>query len=377
MKHPIAAISFLFMISSHSPGQTPPPAMEISPPVATVREAGDAVAGHLLRQSSTPSSYMSELALEGLLELARVSGKDEYRKFAIEAATTRLRLSPETDVPWKSQPFGCLTFALYESTGDRAWLPVFLRESRLCRQDIWRNDDGIVLHPRGKKRGGGEAILIDSLQEYSARMARAGSIDSDPEWFTECVRQFRLHRAVVRYPDSGLWSQGRGWIGDQPDRLSPGAWSRGHGWLIRGMEHSLRHLPRESDGYRELRGYLVELADALLAVQSGDGMWRCLLTHPADKSPSETSGTGMIAYHLSRALHDGHLSDAKYRTAANKALTALPRYVLKDGTVLNTSPGPGPLETEEPWLKSEYPPGDPHGIFALLFAASSDYLLNP
>ncbi len=344
-------------------------------PTRTLSEAGEAIARSVLDQGKARTDYMYDLTLEGLLEYARVTENESHRQKVLQIVAEQRRITPETRVPWRRQPFSCLTYALYEATGDRAWLAHFIQESRLCRDEIWRDGDGIMLHPRGEKRGGGEAMLIDALQEYTARMARTGYVTGEPEWFAECAVQFRLYRPIVRYPDSGLWSQGRGWLGESPDALSPGAWSRGHGWLIRGMEMSLRYLPRDTAEYREVQGYLQELADALIAVQRPDGMWSCLLTRPAEQSPPETSGTAMIAYHLARSLHDGHLSGETYRAAARKAFDALPQYVLSDGTVLNTSPGPGPLESEQPWLRSEYPAGDPHGTFALLFAAAGEKLL--
>ncbi|TLD69772.1 hypothetical protein FEM03_15720 [Phragmitibacter flavus] len=345
-------------------------------PTQTMQEAGTAVANRVIATSSKQTGYMFDLTLEALLELSRITNNSTYRDHVLRIATNQRKLTPTTPAPWRQQPFNCLTFALFEATQDKSWLPIFLSESERCRNEIWRDPDGIILHPRGTKRGGGEAMLIDALQEYTSRMARTGFITKDPAWFAECARQFRLYRPIVRYPDSGLWSQGRGWISGQPSTLSPGAWSRGHGWLIRGMEQSLRYIPRDAAEYQEIQTHLSELADALLAVQLPSGMWSCLLTRSPDQSPAETSGTAMIAWHLARAIHDGHLTDPKYLASVKKALAALPQYVLTDGTVFNTSPGPGPLETEEPWLKSEYPPGDPHGTFSILFAAAAAYLLD-
>jgi rhamnogalacturonyl hydrolase YesR len=105
-------------------------------------------------------------------------------------------------------------------------------------------------------------------------------------------------------------------------------------------------------------------------------MWPWLLQRPTTNSPAETSGTAMIAWHLTRAILDGRLGDPKYLAAVQKAYAALPACVRDDGTVFNTSHGPGPLETETPWLVPTYPPGDPHGTFSLLYAASGEALLK-
>lgn len=142
------------------------------------------------------------------------------------------------------------------------------------------------------------------------------------------------------------------------------------------MEESLRYLPRDSAEYREVHGYFIELLDLLLPLQSPEGLWHCLLTRTPAESPLETSGSALIAAHIVRALYHKTLEGDKYRAAAQRVFAALPLYVQPDGIVLNTSPGPGPLETEEPWLKTDWPPGDPHGIFAVLHAASAERLLK-
>ena len=78
----------------------------------------------------------------------------------------------------------------------------------------------------------------------------------------------------------------------------------------------------------------------------------------------------MIASALARASREGTLPGDKYRDSAHRALVALPAYVDEDGVVLSVSPGPGPLEREEPWLVESFPPGNDHGTFALMFAAA-------
>jgi unsaturated rhamnogalacturonyl hydrolase len=201
-------------------------------------------------------------------------------------------------------------------------------------------------------------------------MARAGALSHDNAYFAEAARQLRLYRSLVRDPQTGLWHQGRGWINGQPEAISPGVWSRGHGWLLRGLTAALAVMPRDSAEYREMQQTLVELTDALLARQQPSGMWHCLLDRPPTASPAESSGTAMIATALARASREGTLSGDKYRDAARRAFQALPAYVDAAGVVLSVSPGPGPLESETPWLVDSFPPGNDHGTFALMFAAA-------
>ena len=319
-------------------------------------------------------AYKKDLAWEGLLRWGRASGRDDLVLQAQQAAAGS-GLTPGSDANFRRGPFNCLVFWLWQVSDDPRWLPGFVEQTRQYAAEVSRSPEGAIEHARGKKRGGGHAMLIDALQDYSSRMAMLGSVTDQPPHYREAVRQYRIYREVLRDPDTGLWSQGRGWLDDR-SRLSPGAWSRGHGWLIRGMVDTLLLLPPESDEAAEMRGYLQELADALLEVQQPDGMWHCLLHRPAADSPPETSGTALIAGNLAIAVASGFLDRERYADAAKRAFAALPAYIGEDGVIRSVSPGPGPLSEVEPWAVERFPPGDEHGPFAIFFAALGEERLR-
>lgn len=327
------------------------------------------IADRFVRESKHERNYRFDLALGALLELSAATDDPKYRQHVLSVIAAR-HWTPTTQVSFREQSFTCLTYGLYQATGDRAWLPVFLEESRKCREGETRSPEGAVMHPRGRERGGGHAMLLDSMQEYIARMARAGRLSGDHAYYAEAAKQIRLYRSIVRDPSTGLWHQGRGWLKDQPSAISPGVWSRGHGWLLRGLSAALAEMPRDSAEYREMQTVFVELADALVERQQPSGMWHCLLDRSPAESPAESSGTAMIATALARASREGTLPGEKYREAARRAFQALPAYVDQAGVVLSVSPGPGPLESETPWLVAAFPPGNDHGTFALMFAAA-------
>lgn len=336
---------------------------------------GERIARRILTEDNIERNYRADLALEALLELGSATGKPEYRAHVLSVLERR-GVKPETRVPWRSQPFGCLTFAVFRATGDRAWLPGFLAETELCRKEIRRSPEGAITHPRGAQRGGGEALLIDAMQAYAARMTDAGAVTGEAAWSREAVEQYNLYRSLLRDSRTGLWSQGRGWVGDQPAALSPGAWSRGHGWLLRGLTACLAETPPDSAGHARLRELLHEFFEALAPLQKPDGMWPTLLHRPASESPPDSSGTAMMAAAFSRAWREGWLPDPRARDCARRAFAALPGFVDADGIVLSTSPGPGPLESETDYLATEFPPGNDHGTFAIIFAAAESARLE-
>ncbi len=358
--------TLLGLLSSLALPRTLSAAESLSPPLV---EAARRIARRFIAENKHERNYRFDLALEALLELSAATGAGEYREHVLRTIARR-GWKPSTEVSFNEQSFGCLTYALYRDSGEQAWLDVFLRQSALCREKKERSPEGAVMHNRGRERGGGHALLLDAMQEYVARMARAGKHSGDTTYYSEAARQIRLYRQIVRDEATGLWHQGRGWLSDARERVSPGVWSRGHGWLLRGLSTAVIETPRDRPEFTELRAVFVELADALIARQQPSGMWHCLLDQPPDKTPAESSGTAMIATALSRVWRAGITTDPRHRSAVENAFRALPAFVDADGRALSTSPGPGPLESEANYFTDSFPPGNDHGTFALMFAAA-------
>ncbi len=351
----------------------PPRQPLASGPEHELHQAGERITGRILREPNAKLNYRYELALEAALEFAQSTGDEELRRRVIDKATS-LGVTPDAEIPWKQQPFGCFTHVLYRATGDRAWLTGFVAESLAMKRDIWRNAQGVVLHPRGALRGGGYAMLIDAMQEYSARMARTAAASEDPvqrdELIADVVHQWAEYRNQLRNPKTGLWSQGKGWLDDTPDALSPGAWSRGHGWLLRGLVATLQSLPPDAKETRQVLSVYRELCQSLLSLQQDDGSWHALLHRNADESPIDISGTAMIATAFAQGWRLGWLTDEVYLASAKRSFALLPNYVNENAQVISVSPGPGPLQSESGYLVDHFPIDNDHGIFAVLFAAA-------
>lgn len=358
-------------------GALPFSAAGASLPAAADRVAAQVVAANKSYEKVNPylsRTYTLDLALEAMLELSETSGNPAWREHAL-AVIQRRGLTPASPLPYQAQPFAAINYALYRASGDPAWLPVFVRESEFWRSEADRSPEGAVL-TYSRSDPTIKALLIDSMQEYCARMARTGQLTGNTRFYREAAAQFHLFRDLLRHPETGLWSQGRGWIAEHPAQLSPGAWSRGHGWLLRGLTAALAATPKNSGEFQELHAILRELATTLLPLQQANGMWHTLLHRPAADSPAETSGTAMIATAFSRAWREHLLDDVRLRDSARKAFAALAACVDESGAVLGTSPGPGPLHTETPYLVAKFRPGDPHGAFAVLFAAAESLRLE-
>lgn len=325
---------------------------------------------HFSSQKDVWGPYHLDLTFEALLTVDQISGETEYLK-KIQHIMKKRNYQPSDTIDYRTQPFCNISFALFQATNDSDFIDPFLSETRKMLAEAGKSVEGAVGH---KPDYPGRHLLIDYLQEYASRMAKAGWLSGDEAFFEECVNQFVLYKSILKNPETGLWSQGRGWL-DDPAALSPGAWSRGHGWLIRGMVSSLDYLPPDSDYFRTIQEMLKELADALLKVQDENGMWHQLLNRPFDESYPESSGTGLIAYNLAKAHHKGYLDGYKYKHVALRAIRELYNYVGESGEIFGTCKGPGPLYSIKNYLRTSAEIDDPHGAPALIYAFAAEILL--
>jgi rhamnogalacturonyl hydrolase YesR len=263
--------------------------------------------------------------------------------------------------------FHSLSYALFLRTQRPEFRQMFVDGVRK-HQSLPRSPEGVWLHPRGRF-GKGYALLLDSLQEEASQTAILSTLpDASGDEAARCVEQFRLMRQILRDPATGFWRNGRGWLDEDPQALSPAPWSRGHGWLMRGLLTSILNLSPGAER-EELVAMLRETAESLISVVDARGMWPVLLDRP---SAPEVSGSAMIAAVFLSAVSLDLLPDHPYHEVSlQTAETVFTDYVDAEGRITGVCPGPGPLMEVESYLGKEFSLEDPHGPFAVCALASA------
>jgi unsaturated rhamnogalacturonyl hydrolase len=348
------------------------------------------VASQVTRRRDLPADYTTDMELEALLELGDAVNDARYLTF-VQDVMARRNTPPGHRHRWISQLYTSLPFELLIRTGNREYVAPFVEESLVYRDEVVRSFDGTVSvylsmydhnpAPLVSTSSGATyvkrawtPVLLDQLQEYASRMAKAGCLSGDARLFEESATQIELMRAALRDPATGLWSPARGFV-KSASTLTDTKWGRGHGWALRGMVDALTYLPPGSAEANRVEKILRELSETLLRYQDPDGFWHQVLDR-AD-SYAETSVTGLISHSFARAIRQGLLPVEPYRRAARTAFEAIAAHrVSAAGDVYGGSKTTPPLPSTADYMEWETPVNDGHAVAATIFAAAGQIELE-
>jgi rhamnogalacturonyl hydrolase YesR len=355
------------------------------------RELATLVAAQLLVREEFPIDYRFDVQLQALLVVGDAVGESRYLEF-VQEVMSRRGMPPGHRRSWETEYFSSLSFDVFARTRDKAYVEPFLVESRKYRAEALRAFDGIISYYRPElSRNDDEPflrlptgdvylkrdwdpILLDQVQEYASRMAKAGCLSADMTFYRETLSQIGLLRAALRDPKTGLWGHARGWF-DSGTRIAATKWGRGQAWLLRGLVEALTYLPPDSPEALRATEILKEMAATLVTYQDSTGFWRQVVDRP--ESYEETSATGLISYYLARAVRQKFLPEQPYRAAAIKSYEALARSkVSADGTVYGGSIGTPPLPSVDDYLGWKRRINDSHAVAAVLLSAAGRILID-
>ena len=185
-----------------------------------------------------------------------------------------------------------------------------------------KNEDGILCHGKTGK------IWIDVVTCITPFMLFVGLALNEEKYIDFAVDQFIKMYDCLMDKEYGLLHQAKGFIPENPEKVSEDHWSRGNGWGYLGLAELIRYLPKDSKHRAKVENYFIEHSRALITHQDNKGLWRQEI--PEELSWCESSGTGLILYGLGIGLRKGVLQGDEYRSAFNKGIEALAKYCLYD-----------------------------------------------
>lgn len=179
-------------------------------------------------------------------------------------------------------------------------------------------------------------IWIDTLFMAILFTAKMGVKYDNAEWRQASLHQLLLHIKYLYDKRTGLFFHG--WHFGGRHNFSEALWCRGNGWFALGLPEYLDLMRPYLDSgvFTYLQQILQAQAEALLACQSGDGLWHTLLDDPG--SYTETSGSAAIAAGILHGVRRGLLTETHARPAL-KSIQAILGRIDEEGTVLGVSGG--------------------------------------
>jgi rhamnogalacturonyl hydrolase YesR len=100
-------------------------------------------------------------------------------------------------------------------------------------------------------------------------------------------------------------------------------WSRGNGWVFAGLALVLGHMPADYPDRPRYEQLFLDMAEALIAVQGEDGLWRSSLLDPEEFPIPESSGTAFFTFGLAWGVNNGLLDKDTFLPAVRNGWEGL------------------------------------------------------
>lgn len=234
--------------------------------------------------------------------------------------------------------------ALYRQTGDERYLAETERMADWLVEAAPRTREDAFEHTVTENVEFAEQVWADTVFMAGLFLARAAALLGRADYAAEAQRQTLLHLRLLADEESGVLYHG--WNCVAGHHMSAVRWARANAWIAAGVPMIVLETEALAPVPQELKERYVRLMDGLLRYQQEDGLWSTVLDRP--DFYRETSGSAGIGYGLLKALETGLLPDeARYRHAAERALTAVLAQVGADGIVGGVSGGTPVLADEE------------------------------
>ncbi len=196
---------------------------------------------------------------------------------------------------------------------------------------------------------------IDDIYMINAIQMQAYRVTGDKNYLNRAALNTREYLKKIQQ-ENGLF-----WHGPE----APFFWGRGNGWVAAGVAELLTELPSTHPDFAVISASYKKMMKSLISLQSGNGMWRQLITNP--DSWQESSATAMFAWAMLIGVQSGILESDTYKPAVIKAWYGLREQVSNNGKIKNICVGTGQSKKESYYLERPTVEGDFHGQAPMLW----------
>ena len=194
--------------------------------------------------------------------------------------------------------------------------------------------------------------------------ARLSKATGDPRYFEFMDRNWHVSSDLLWDKKSKLFLRDVAYRTRRERNGKKVFWSRGNGWVMGGLVGVLEQMDASDRRRPFYIRKLKEMAGAVAAIQSGDGLWRPgLLDADAYRNP-EISGSAFFVYAITWGIRHGILNRSRFEPVVARAWAGILHHIYVDGRLGDIQPvGEAP---------GAYGPGASYvfGVGAFLLAGS-------
>ena len=222
---------------------------------------------------------------------------------------------------------------------------------------------------------------IDAIQMAMPVYAKFYKLTGERKYIDYAMRSYRWTRDTLAgglfNAKDGLWWRDKDYVPPYKEKDGKDCyWSRGNGWVYAALVRVMQSLPANDEYYATLKKDFITMSKALLKCQRKDGFWNVSLVSPATFGGPEMTGTSLFLYGMAWGVNNGILPEKKYRTAIDKAWTAVASCVHENGFIgYNQGTGKEPA-AGQPVTFNSVPDFEDYGTGCLLLGATEYYKMN-
>lgn len=222
---------------------------------------------------------------------------------------------------------------------------------------------------------------IDAIQMAMPVYAKFYKLTGERKYIDYAMRSYRWTRDSLAgglfNTKDGLWWRDKDYVPPYKEKDGKDCyWSRGNGWVYAALVRVMQSLPANDEYYATLKKDFITMSKALLKCQRKDGFWNVSLVSPSTFGGPEMTGTSLFLYGMAWGVNNGILPEKKYRTAIDKAWTAVASCVHENGFIgYNQGTGKEPA-AGQPVTFNSVPDFEDYGTGCLLLGATEYYKMN-
>ena len=228
--------------------------------------------------------------------------------------------------------YGYGALVVYERSPQQKYLDIAQAAADFVMQQAPRAADGTLLHL-------GDAAWPDTLIVALPFLLKMGSTTGDEQYTQEAITQANLHSTHLQDAASGLYRHA--WPASETGVSGPAHWGRGNGWVLAVAAEILRTTPEGTPGRETVLANFRRQADALLPLQSANGLWPTVVDEPSFYL--ESSGSALAGAAIIEGVARGWLDAARFGPAAQRARDGILGELEGSGRLGSVSGPTGPM----------------------------------